>query len=55
MYYQLMCELLKKTQFEIKFGEPHTCTICGTRDEGSEDETIEEIEKTIVEKSINKK
>ena len=49
-----MCELLRKTQFEIKLGEPHTCAICGTRDEEPEDEVIEETEEPIIEESINK-
>ena len=50
-YHYLMCELLRKTQFEVRLGEPHTC---GTRDEEPEDEVIEEAEETIVEESINK-
>lgn len=54
-YHQLMCELLRNTQFKVKLGEPHTCAICRTRDEGSEDEVIKETKETIVEESINKK
>ena len=49
-----MCELLRKTKFEIKLGEPHTCAICGTKDEGPEEEVIEETEEPIIEESINK-
>ncbi|KAF2615795.1 hypothetical protein F2Q70_00012349 [Brassica cretica] len=53
-YHYLMCELLRKTQFKVKLGEPHTSAICGTRDEGPEDEVIEETEEPIIEESINK-
>ncbi|KAL0863608.1 hypothetical protein Bca101_042726 [Brassica carinata] len=53
-YHQLMCELLRKTQFEVKLGEPHTCAICGTKDEEPEDEVIEETEEPISEETNNK-
>ena len=42
IYHHLMCELFRKTQFEIKLGELHTCAICETKDEEPEDEVIEE-------------
>ena len=29
-YHYLMCELLRKTQLEVRLGEPHTRAICGT-------------------------
>ena len=56
-YHHLMCELLRKSQFEVKLGEPHTCAICGTKDERPEDEVIEEEDMTgepIIEDTINK-
>ncbi|KAF3522073.1 hypothetical protein F2Q69_00047320 [Brassica cretica] len=48
-YHYLMCELLRKTQFEVKLGEPHSCAICGAKDEEQEDEVIEETEEVIEE------
>lgn len=49
-----MCELFRKIKFEIKFGELYICVICGIKDEGLEEEVIEEIEELIIEELINK-
>ena len=48
-YHYLMCELLRKMQFKVKLGEPHSCAICENRDGEPEDEVIEETEEVIEE------
>ena len=47
-YHYLMCELLRKTQLEVRLGEPHTRAICGTWDKEPEYEVIEETEEPII-------